>query len=70
MKGVGFGVIAGIVSFAAVTCLVIGSHMTKSAIASYCEMCGLLVPFVFDALYFKRKVLYTDGIACTLLIVL
>jgi hypothetical protein len=34
--------------------MVIGLRISKSALASYAEAFGVIVPFTFDAIYFGR----------------
>lgn len=48
--------------------MIIGLRMSKSALASYGEQCGVTVTFTFDALYFGREFLKTDWIAITLIL--
>jgi drug/metabolite transporter (DMT)-like permease len=50
--------------------MVIGLNISKSALASYGEMMGITVPFIFDALVFDRTVVMTDMIGLALIIVL
>ena len=50
--------------------MVIGLRISKSAIASYGEMAGITVPFLFDGLILGRKFLTTDGIGLALIVIL
>ena len=48
--------------------MVIGLRISKSAIASYGEMAGITVPFLFDGFVLGRDFLTTDGIGLALII--
>ena len=48
--------------------MIIGLRMSKSALASYGEQCGVTVTFTFDAVYFGREFLKTDWIAISLIL--
>jgi len=50
--------------------MIIGLRISKSALASYGEMTGICVPFLFDILYFGRKFLAIDAIGLSLIVVL
>jgi len=50
--------------------MVIGLGITKSALASYGEMAGIVVPFTFDALVLNREFLFTDFIGLALIVLL
>ena len=54
----------------AVEFLVIGLQISKSAIASYGEMAGIIIPFCFDSFYFHRKFLLIDMIGLLLIVLL
>ena len=48
--------------------MIIGLRISKSAVASYGEMAGLTIPFIFDALVLGRKFLSIDAIGVLLII--
>jgi len=48
----------------------IGLRISKSAIASYGEMVGITVPFLFDGLFLGRKFLAIDALGLTFIITL
>lgn len=50
--------------------MALGLLMSKSALASYAEQVGVVVPFVFDALELGRPFLKTDWIAVIIIIIL
>ena len=50
--------------------MVIGLGITKSALASYGEMSGIIVPFTFDVLVLNRSLVATDFIGLGLIICL
>ena len=65
---IGFAICGSIMGWIAMELFVIGLRMSKSALASYADSCGILVPFMFDAIALKRPILKTDWIAITLII--
>ena len=50
--------------------MVIGLQISKSAIASYGEMVGITVPFIFDGLFLGRQFLSIDALGLTFIITL
>jgi hypothetical protein len=50
--------------------MVIGLRISKSALASYAEQVGIVVPYTFDIFYFKRQFLLTDAIGLLLILTL
>jgi hypothetical protein len=50
--------------------IVIGVNISKSAIASYGEMIGIILPFVFDMTALGRKFVLTDLIGLILIVLL
>ena len=50
--------------------MVIGLQISKSALASYGEMAGITLPFIFDAMYFDRTFVMTDFLGLGLIIIL
>jgi len=58
------------VGWLAVELIVIGLRMSKSALASYAEQCGVIVPFIFDAIALQRPFLKTDWVAVSLIVIL
>jgi drug/metabolite transporter (DMT)-like permease len=54
----------------AIQSMIIGIRMSKSAIASYAEQMGVVVPYSVDVLAFGRQFLKTDGIGLLLIVTL
>ena len=50
--------------------MVIGLQCSKSAVASYGEMAGITIPFIFDGFYFDRTFVSTDFMGLGLIIIL
>lgn len=63
-----FAICGSVMGWIAMELFVIGLRMSKSALASYADSCGILIPFMFDAIALKRPILKTDWIALTLII--
>ena len=55
-----FAGIGSIIGWLALESMIIGLRMSKSALASYAEQIGVIVPFCFDALALGRTFLKTD----------
>ena len=68
IMGIGFAIIGGLMGFLAILSLTHGLAITKSALASYGEMSGIIVPFFVDCFYFDRQFLAIDAIACSIII--
>ena len=49
--------------------MIIGIRISKSAIASYGEMAGVTIPFMFDAFVLGRQFLTIDAIGVALIII-
>ena len=50
--------------------MIIGLRMSKSALASYAEQVGIVVPFTFDVFVLNREFLKTDAIGLGLIVFL
>lgn len=59
-----------VIGWLALEFMVIGLRMSKSALASYGEQVGVVVPFLFDYIAFCRPFLKTDWIAVCLILTL
>ena len=59
---------AGFFGWLAVEAHVLGLRISKSAIASYAETIGIVVPLIFDTWYLGREVLKTDKIGLFLIL--
>jgi drug/metabolite transporter (DMT)-like permease len=59
-----------VIGWLALEVMVIGLRMSKSALASYGEQVGVVVPFLFDAIALCRPFLKTDWIAVCLILTL
>jgi hypothetical protein len=57
-----------IIGWFALEFMVIGLRISKSAIASYGEMVGITVPFLYDGLFLGRKFLAIDALGLTFII--
>mgnify|MGYP006114563743 CR=1 FL=1 len=62
--------IGALCAWVAFECMIIGLQISKSALASYGEMTGITVPFLFDIFYFGRKFLTIDAMGLSLIVVL
>lgn len=62
-----FALIGSVIGWMALEFMVIGLGISKSALASYGEMTGVVVPVTFDCLFFGRELLTTDIIGITLI---
>lgn len=59
-----------VISWFALEFMVIGLRISKSALASYGEMVGITVPFIYDGLFMGRSFLSIDALGLTLIIAL
>ena len=64
-----YGLIGSICGWIALESLCTGLRISKSALASYAEQSGVLVPFTFDFLILHRPFLLTDGIGMSIIII-
>lgn len=58
------------IGWMAVEFMALGLLMSKSALASYAEQAGVIVPFCFDALALGRPFLKTDWLAVFIILIL
>lgn len=54
LKAIQFGLIGGFFGWLGIDFMAIGVQMSKSALSSYAEQTGIILPFLFDIFYFKR----------------
>uniref|UniRef100_A0A7S3FUH1 Uncharacterized protein n=1 Tax=Strombidium rassoulzadegani TaxID=1082188 RepID=A0A7S3FUH1_9SPIT len=54
----------------AIECMIMGLRISKSALASYAEQVGIVVPFTFDTFILQRDFLKTDGVGLSLIVIL
>lgn len=65
-----YAFIGSFFGYLAIEFMIIGCRITKSALATNAEQCGILLPFAFDVFYLGRQFLLTDGLGLTLVVVL
>ena len=65
-----YGFLAGIFGWLAIDFMTIGVRISKSAISSYAEQTGIVLPFLFDIFFFGRQMLLTDALGLTLIVIL
>ena len=70
MNALVLAAIGCVLGWLALEVMVIGLRMSKSALASYAEQVGVVVPFCFDAIALGRPFLKTDWIAVCLIMTL
>jgi drug/metabolite transporter (DMT)-like permease len=69
-KAILLSFIGALCAWVAFEFMIIGLRISKSALASYGEMTGICVPFLFDIFYFVRKFLAIDALGLVLIVVL
>lgn len=69
-QAIQLALIGSVIGWMAVEFIVVGLQMSKSAIASYGEMSGIIIPLLFDSFYFHRTFLSIDFIGLLLIVLL
>jgi len=69
-KALLLSLIGCVISWFALEFMVIGLRISKSALASYGEMVGITVPFLYDGLFMGRQFLAIDALGLTFIITL
>lgn len=65
-----YSFIGSFFGWVALECLINGAMVTKSALAKNAELCGVIVPVVFDCFWLGRQLMNTDALGLSLIILL